>query len=100
MQETAAWLSLLDENVAREVARRNPFLRRRNITAVVAAYDVPKPCNLPASHFHRCNACAKPLALPDFNAVLFIFRPARPTTTIVLEYQAQAMQIRRPKLRI
>lgn len=26
MQETAAWLSLRDENVAREVARRNPFL--------------------------------------------------------------------------
>ncbi len=26
MQETAAWLSLWDENVAREIARRNPFL--------------------------------------------------------------------------
>jgi hypothetical protein len=26
MQETAAWLSLWDKNVAREVARRNPFL--------------------------------------------------------------------------
>jgi hypothetical protein len=26
MQETAAWLSLWDESVAREVARRNPFL--------------------------------------------------------------------------
>jgi hypothetical protein len=26
MQETAAWLSLWDKNIAREVARRNPFL--------------------------------------------------------------------------